>query len=68
MKLTIEERASEAEQYYQQLRASLDVLEMTMRAKGLNHLTGVWNLLQSALAEVEDLRKIMGWKSVDTDG
>jgi hypothetical protein len=33
MKLTIEERASEAEQYYQQLRASLDVLEMTMRAK-----------------------------------
>jgi hypothetical protein len=38
-----------------------------MRAKGLDHVTGVWNLLQRALAEVEDLRKIMGWKSVDTD-
>jgi hypothetical protein len=68
MKLTIEERTIEAEQHYQELRASLDVLELAMRAKGLNHVTGVWSLLQSALAEVEDLRKIMGWKSVDADG
>jgi hypothetical protein len=62
-----EERATKAEQQYRRLRASLDVLELTMRAKGLDHVTGVWNLLQRALAEVEDLRKIMGWKSVDTD-
>lgn len=65
MKLTREERASEAERYYQQLRASLDVLELAMRAKGLNHMTGVWSLLQSALAEAEDLRRVMGWSSVD---
>jgi hypothetical protein len=65
MKLTREERAIEAERYYQQLRASLDVLELAMRAKGLNHVTGVWSLLQSALAEVEDLRRVMRWSSVD---
>jgi hypothetical protein len=65
MKLTIEERALEAEQYYQQLRASLDVLELAMRAKGLNHVTGVWSLLQVAIAEAEDLRRVMGWRSVD---
>jgi hypothetical protein len=65
MKFTLEERAIEAERYYQQLRASLDVLELAMRAKGLNHVTGVWSLLQSALAEVEDLRRVMRWSSVD---
>jgi hypothetical protein len=68
MKLTREERAIEAEQYYQRLRASLDVLELAMRAKGLNHVLSVWSLLEMARAEAEDLRKIMGWKSVDADG
>jgi hypothetical protein len=68
MKLTIEERASEAERHYQQLRASLDVLELAMRTKGLNHVLSVWSLLQVARAEAEDLRKIMDWKSVDADG
>jgi cell division septum initiation protein DivIVA len=68
MKLTREERAAEAERHYQQLRASLDVLELAMRAKGLNHVLSVWSLLQAARAEAEDLRKIMDWKSVDADG
>jgi hypothetical protein len=65
MKLTREERASEAERHYQQLRSSLDVLELAMRAKGLNHVLSVWSLLEMARAEAEDLRRVMGWSSVD---
>jgi hypothetical protein len=67
MKLTREERAAEAERHYQQLRASLDVLELAMRAKGLDHVLSVWSLLQVAIAEVEDLRRVMGWSSSDAD-
>lgn len=64
MKVTLEERADEAEGIYQKLRASLDVLEIAMKSKGLDNITGVWNLVQSAKLEAEDLRKIMCWRSV----